>query len=250
MKTQTFPNEVIWIIGASSGIGRALAIKLAQSGATLILSARRNDVLEEINVSLGGQHQVHAFDIADSEQTLMASQRIFAHLGRIDRIIFMSAVYTPMRLDELDLLETKRSIDTNLMGAFNLIHAVLPALKQQTLAQLVLCASVAGYVGLPQGQPYSASKAALINLAESLRAECPAHLDIKMISPGFVATPLTQKNNFRMPMIISVDAAAEAIIKDLKRPVFEIHFPKRFTLVMKALRLLPYKIYFALVRVK
>lgn len=250
MKTPDFDNEVIWIIGASSGIGRALAFQLAASGARLILSARRKDALAEVNASLGGQHHVLAFDISDSDQTLMASQSIFSDFGRIDRIIFMSALYSPMQLDALDLRETKRTLDTNLMGAFNLIDAVLPAIKQQKQAQLVLCASVAGYVGLPHGQPYSASKAALINLAESLRAECPTHLDVKMISPGFVETPLTQKNNFNMPMIISAEKAAEAIIKDLKRPVFEIHFPKRFTFLMKALRLLPYRIYFALVRIK
>lgn len=250
MKTPDFRNEVIWIIGASSGIGRALAFQLAASGARLILSARRKDALAEVNASLGGQHQVIAFDISDSDQTLMASQGIFTHFGHIDRIIFMSALYSPMQLDALDLRETKRTLDTNLMGAFNLIDAVLPALKQQTKAQLVLCASVAGYVGLPNGQPYSASKAALINLAESLRAECPAHLDVKMISPGFVETPLTHKNNFNMPMIISAEEAAKAIIRDLKRPVFEIHFPKRFTFLMKALRLLPYRIYFALIGMK
>lgn len=134
----------------------------------------------------------------------------------------------------------------NLLGAFTLIDSVLPILKQQRSGQLALCGSVAGYNGLPGGQPYSATKAAVINLAESLKAENP-QLDIKVINPGFVKTPLTDKNSFQMPMMVSPEYAAQAIAEGLLKRGFEIHFPKKFTLLMKLLRILPRGLYFFLV---
>ena len=125
---------------------------------------------------------------------------------------------------------------------FNVVHAALPILKEQKSGQIALCGSVAGYIGLSGGQPYSATKAAVMNLAESLHAECPNHIDIKLISPGFVRTALTDKNDFSMPMILTPETAAKAIANGLHTKRFEIHFPKKFTLMLKFLRLLPYVI--------
>jgi short-subunit dehydrogenase len=136
-----------------------------------------------------------------------------------------------------------------LNGAFNAVHAVLPILKSQAHGQFVLCGSVAGYCGLPNGQPYSATKAGVINLAESLRAE-EGHLDIKVINPGFVRTPLTDKNNFKMPMMIEPEEAAKIIVKGLQSKKFEIHFPKRFTFLMKILSVLPDFLYFKIIGLK
>lgn len=236
----TFKDEVIWIIGASSGIGYALALELAAVGATLMLSARRKEELEKLKESLGKRHMIYPLDVADTDLTVRTAKAIHAANGRIDRVIFMSAVYTPMSLDALDMLITRNMLEVNMLGAFNVVHAVLPLLKEQKMGQIALCGSVAGYVGLSGGQPYSATKAAVINLAESLYAECPRHIDIKLISPGFVRTPLTNKNNFSMPMIITPEAAAKAISSGLLSKRFEIHFPKKFTLMLKLLKLLPY----------
>ena len=235
-----FHQEVIWIVGASSGIGRALAVHLAAQGARLVLSARSREALEALKAELGEGHLIYPLDIADIQQTQLTAQAIRAAVSRIDRVIFLAAVYTPMPLASLDLAATRHMIDVNLFGAFNLIHAVLPLLKAQNKGQIALCASVAGYVGLPDGQPYSATKAGLINLAESLRAECGPGLDIKLINPGFVQTPMTDKNDFSMPMMVRPEAAAKAIADGLIARPFEIHFPKLFTWGMKLLRALPY----------
>lgn len=244
----TYSSEVVWIIGASSGIGAALAKELAACGATLALSARRKEALASLKESLGEPHKLFALDVTDTEMVTRTAQAIRAAFGRIDRIVFLAAAYTPMKLTELDLTVTRQMIDTNLLGAFHVVEAVLPILKEQQKGQLALCGSVAGYTGLPGGQPYSATKAAIINLAESLRAELPKTIDVKLINPGFVRSELTDKNDFSMPMIISAEQAATAIAEGLQQHAFEIHFPKKFTLWLKLLRLLPYKLLFSITK--
>jgi short-subunit dehydrogenase len=159
----------------------------------------------------------------------------------------MAAIYDPAPLNQLDIKSAHQMVDINLNGAFNTVHAVLPVLKAQGHGQFALCGSVAGYRGLPNGQPYSATKAAVINLAESLRAE-EHNLDIKVINPGFVRTPLTDKNDFKMPMIIEPEEAAKIIARELQTNCFEIHFPKRFTYIVKLLRILPSRQFFKCVR--
>lgn len=246
---QTYQDQVVWIIGASSGIGAALARELAARGAILALTARRRDELEKLAAELGGRHQIHVLDVTDVTATQRTAHALRATFGRIDRTIFLAAAYAPMKADELDIAVTTGIIDVNLTGAFNVVHAVINILKtQNSRGQLALCGSVAGYIGLPGGQPYSATKAAIINLAESLHAECRDSVDIKLISPGFVRTSLTDKNDFEMPMIIEPEQAAREIANGLLSSHFEIHFPKRFTLLMKALRALPYALSLGLTR--
>ena len=244
----TYKNEIIWIIGASSGIGYALAVELAAQGATLALSARRKEELEQLKQTIGERHMIYPLDVSDTELVIRTAKAIHAGSGRIDRVIFMAAAYTPMQLDALDMLVTKHMVDVNILGAFNVVHAVLPLFKEQKSGQIALCGSVAGYVGLSGGQPYSATKAAVLNIAESLVLECPKHIDVKLISPGFVRTALTDKNDFSMPMIITPEAAAKAIAGGIRSKRFEIHFPKRFTLILKLLRVLPYALAFRITR--
>ena len=129
-----------------------------------------------------------------------------------------------------------------------MIETVLPLLLAQGGGQITLCASVAGYRGLPKSQPYGATKAGLINIAESLAAEVPKQIDVRVINPGFVESRLTDKNDFKMPMRISPEKAAKAIADGLNKPGFEIHFPKAFTRIMKLLSYLPNSLYFALMR--
>lgn len=244
-----YQGQVIWIIGASSGIGRALALDLARRGAQLAISARRKEALDTLIGELdGADHKAFAMDIADCEVVTRTAEAIRATYGRIDRVIFMAAQYTPMALDQLDMPITRQIVTINLTGAFHVVHAVLPIFAEQSHGQIALCGSVAGYVGLPNGQPYSATKAGIINLAESLRAEVPKSIDVKLISPGFVRTELTDKNDFDMPMIISAEQAAVAIARGLTRRGFEIHFPKGFTFLLKLVRLLPYRVALALTR--
>lgn len=235
-----FDGEHIWIIGASSGIGKALAEELAHQGATLILSARSEDDLKKLNKELGGNHLVYPLDVAENKQVTQTVKAITKEVKTLDRIIFMAAIYKPADIEEMDVEFATKLIDVNVMGAIRVSYAVLPVLEKQEQGQIVLCGSVAGFTGLPGGQPYSASKAAIINFAESLYAEVPENIDVKLINPGFVRTRMTDKNPFPMPMRIEPEDAAKHIAKGLKRRSFEIHFPKGFTFIVKFLRALPY----------
>lgn len=237
----TYQDKVIWLIGASSGIGEALAHELASRGAILALSARRKDELEALKARLeGDQHRVFVLDVTDEDVTLRTAGAIRAAYGRIDSAVFLAGSYTPMKLDELDLTITRQIINVNLMGAYHLVKAIVPLLKDQSFGQIALCGSVSAYIGLPGGQPYSSTKAGITNLAESLHAEFSDKLDIKLISPGFVRTDLTDKNDFKMPMMIEPDEAAKEIANGLLKSGFEVHFPKGFTLGLKFLQSLPY----------
>lgn len=242
-----YDGKCIWIIGASSGIGRALALEVAAQGALLALSARSEDKLRELNAELGGGHYIFPLDICDADAVVKTAQEVNAVFPVLASVVLMAAGYSPVTLDKLDISVARQIVDTNITGAFHVVHAVLPVFKRQKRGQLALCASVAGYCGLPVGQPYSATKAAVINLAESLKAEQP-HLDIKVINPGFVRTPMTGRNDFKMPMIIEAEDAARVIAKGLNSGAFEIHFPRKFTLLMKMMRALPYCLYFWLLR--
>ena len=237
-----FKGEYIWVIGASSGIGEALAVKLAQEGATLILSARREEELQRLNESLGGGHHVMPLDVADAEAIEDTAQQISDIVSRLDRVIFMAAIFRPSDIKDRDVAFTQQLVQVNLTGAILTTYAVLPIFDVQKSGQIVLCGSVAGYTGLPGGQPYCATKAGVLNFAESLHAEAPDYVDVKLISPGFVRTRITDKNDFHMPMRMEPEQAAEAIAKSLNARAFEIHFPKAFTYMVKFLRFLPYPI--------
>jgi short-subunit dehydrogenase len=237
-----FKNENIWIIGASSGMGRELAIGLSKHGANLILSARNQEALVELNNTLGGNNQIFSLDVADSEAMKVTISKAFAQNETIDRIIFMAALYDPKSIKEIKKDFAQQLMQVNLIAPINLAIDVMPYLEKQAKSQIVFCCSVAGYTGLPIGQPYSSSKAGLINFVESLYAEAPKNVDIKIINPGFVKTPMTDMNSFKMPMIMSPQDAADRIINGLNSNRFEIYFPTLFVLIMKFLRILPYKI--------
>lgn len=247
---QDVKGKYIWIIGASSGIGASLAKELALRGANLALSARRQDKLAQLLKTIGEKNHVIApLDVADHQSIEKAQEHILQHFPYIDSVIFLAAIYSPHDGKPKELSFIHDMLNVNLGGAFNLINTAQPQFEKQGYGQLVLCASVAGYRGLPTGQPYCATKAALINLGESLHVDLkPKNIDVKIICPGFVKTPLTDKNDFPMPMIIESESAAHAIVKGICSRAFEIHFPKKFTLIMKVMRLLPNALYFWLAR--
>jgi len=241
-------DKTVWLIGASSGIGRALAQAFAERGAKLLLSARRENALSELAESLGKQHLVLPLDISDEQSVIAVVKRITQQNIRVDSIICLAGAYEPGRIDELTSDTQAAIINTNINGTFNVIRHTLAMLREHQ-GQLAIYGSVAGYRGLPKGQPYSATKAALINLAESLYLEeQPNQVDVKLINSGFVDTDLTRKNQFAMPMMISTEEAAEAIINGLGKSAFEIHFPKRFTYLMKCLQRMPNWLFFVLAR--
>lgn len=237
-----FRKETIWIIGASSGIGRALAHDLSQRGATLILSARSEDKLTSLKEELGGDHMICPLDVTDPQEFEQTFTAITKSIKQIDRAIYLAGFYEPSSIEKTTPDIADKIMQVNFIGALRFTQIILPYFKEQKRGQLVLCGSIAGTAGLPHGQPYSASKAALINFAESLHAEAERFIDIKIINPGFVRTPLTDKNTFKMPMMIEPEDAAKAIAKGLNTKSFEIHFPKGFTIWFKILNLLPYSL--------
>lgn len=238
----------VWVIGASSGIGAALARVLLAHGARVALSARSTPALDQIAATPGANTLVLPLDVTDTDAVAPALQQIVSAWGGIDLVVWCAGSHSPVRAWELDAANARRLVDVNLNGVINGLPAVLGQLLQQNSGGIAIVSSVAGYGGLPTALVYGATKAALSNLAETLYLDlAPRGIAVYLINPGFVKTPLTDKNTFRMPALISADEAAREIIAGFASGHFEIHFPRRFTLWLKLLRLLPYHWYFALV---
>ncbi|MBT3038220.1 MAG: SDR family NAD(P)-dependent oxidoreductase [Candidatus Thiodiazotropha sp. (ex Ctena orbiculata)] len=236
----------VWIIGASSGIGAALAAAMGRRGARLAVSARREESLRDISAS---ETLVMPLDVTRMESLTRMRDELLNRWGGIDMVVYCAGVYTPMRSWELDLPTVRQGLDTNLQGAYNVLDAVLPLYLQQAGGAFCLIASVAGYTGLPKALAYGPGKAALINLAQILYTDLSAQgIDVYLVNPGFVETRLTEQNDFKMPALISAQQAATEILKGLGQGRFEIHFPKRFTYWMKLLGCLPDSLRFPLLK--
>lgn len=237
----------VWLVGASTGIGRALADKLHGLGATVIVSARKAAELNAFVAEHPGSLAL-PLDVTDATAVQAAATSALQG-GPLDLVCYCAGHYRAMRATDIDLDDLLRHQRINTKGALHLLHAVTPALLARGQGHLSLVSSVAGFRGLPQSLAYGPTKAALINLAEALYLDLHPHgLGVSVINPGFVATPLTAQNTFAMPALITPAQAADAIVAGWAQGAFDIHFPKRFTRVMKLLRLLPYRLYFPLVR--
>ena len=245
-------SRVIMITGASAGIGRALAIKLARTGCQVVLSSRRKESLLEVaeaHPDLADRLHAYPLDVTDLEACKAVFAQVEAEVGEIDTFILNAGDYDPMPLDDFDPEIFRRLIEVNYLGAVNGLAAALPAMRARARGQILLTASLSAYRGLPQAAPYGASKAAVLNMAESLRPALDGSgVSLRVINPGFVKTRLTEKNRFSMPQLLTPEEAADYIVKELDRDAFEIVFPKRFGYTLKALRLLPYRLYFWLTR--
>jgi len=238
----------IWVIGASDGIGAAVARLLLDHGAWVALSARRQGLLEQM-CAADPQALALALDITDHASVLAARDRLLREWGRLDLVLVVAGGYNEMRADTFDLAAANRLIDLNLRGVYHCLDAVLPLLLRQGAGGIGIVASVAGYGGLPKALAYGPTKAALINLTESLYLDLhPRGIGVYQINPGFVATALTAGNDFPMPALISAEQAAWEVLEGLERGAFHIHFPRRFSNVLRVMRLLPYRLYFWLVR--
>ena len=242
-------GKTVWLVGASSGIGRATASLLHAQGAKVIVSARNADALASFVAQHAGSVAL-ALDATDRQAVKAATQTVLA-MGNLDGMVYCAGHYNEMRSDAMDVPDMVRHVQINYVGALHLLDAVLPHMLAPARRSgfVSLVGSVAGYRGLPKSLAYGPTKAALINLAQTLYLDLhDKHIGVSLISPGFVETPLTAQNNFRMPALISPEQAAVEILQGWARGDFEIHFPKRFTLWMKTLQLLPYRLYFYCVR--
>lgn len=247
-KRSDWHGQRVWLIGASSGIGEALARVLADAGAELALSARSKDKLEAVAGSLGGALVV-PFDVTEPRGYADAWTRIGERWDRCDLVVFLAGAYKPTRAWELTDEEITRTVETNLVATMRGVATVLPDFLARGGGGVALVASVAGYGGLPQACTYGPTKAALINFAETLYMDVREKgVDVYLVNPGFVETPLTADNDFEMPALMRPEEAAQAILEGIARGRFEIHFPKRFSRVLKLLQWLPRGAYFKLIK--
>jgi NAD(P)-dependent dehydrogenase (short-subunit alcohol dehydrogenase family) len=237
----------VWLVGASTGIGRALAEQLHALGATVIVSARKMDALQAFADQHPGSIAL-PLDVSDGPAVKAAAEAAMA-AGPLDLVCYCAGHYHAMRATAIDLPDLLRHHEVNTVGALHVLAAITPAMVARGQGHISLVSSVAGFRGLPQSLAYGPTKAALINLAETLYLDLQPHgLGVSVINPGFVETPLTAQNEFHMPALITPETAAQAIVQGWARGEFDVHFPKRFTRLMKLLRLLPYPLYFAVVR--
>ena len=241
-------KKVIWITGASSGIGRALAIKFANEGWLVAASARRENLLQELNKI---NENIYSFplDVTNIEQCKIVFDEIIEKFKNIDISVFGTGIHDPRSEKEFNLEKIRKIMEVNYFGTMNSINSVYNYYNNKKNGQISIISSVAGYRGLPAAGAYCASKSALTSFTESLHFEMKRkNVRVSLVSPGFIKTPMTDQNEFPMPMIKSPEFAAEQIYIGLvKKKGFEIHFPKLFTFMMKILKILPSYIYFRIV---
>lgn len=253
----------VWVIGASYGIGASITRDLLARGARVALSARKPDLLEAV----ADKHDdalIAPLDVTDAASVHAAARAIEQAWGGFDLALVVAGTHVEMRAhlglvvggsevemqaQKWNLAKARQLLEVNLHGVLNCVDAILPVLLRQGSGGIAIVASVAGYIGLPKALIYGASKAALINFTESLYGDLrPQGIGVYLINPGFVDTPLTQKNQFTMPALMKAEDAARITLDEIAAGAFEIHYPKRFTRWLKLLRLLPYRLQFAAVR--
>lgn len=240
-------KRTIWIIGASSGIGRALALRYAENGNTVFVSARTAShlkTLAEDAKKLAGKIYSVPMNVTKSDNISSAIRTILKKAGHIDIVVISAGIYKEMPLNKISIETFRATFEVNTFGAAECVMALLPIMEKQGGGKIGVISSIAGYRGLPRSAAYGASKAAITHFCEALLPEVRKRgIDLKVISPGFIETPMTSKNTFPMPFMISPEKAAARIFSGMDTKRFEITFPKRFTWFLKFIRILPYAIY-------
>lgn len=241
-------HRIAWITGASSGIGAALALRMARDGWTVAASARDAKALGTVAGSAAGGRIVPVpLDVTDLAACRAAVGHIEEEIGPVATAVLAAGTHIPVDAATFDAATVRKLVEVNLMGVVNAVDAVLPSLIERRAGRLAIVSSVAGYRGLPTSAGYGATKAGLINFAESLKFDLDRlGIVTQVVCPGFVRTPLTDRNPFPMPFLMEVDEAAERLYRGLQGSAFEIVFPRRFALILKLLGLLPDALYFAL----
>lgn len=244
-------SKVAWITGASSGLGAALAREMAQDGWCVVISARRAEALAEVARGVTGSGSIHPLplDITDAGAVDAAIGQIEDTHGPIGQAVLNAGNHTPVRAATLDVADFQGLVDLNLMGT---VHCLVPLVRRMTQrgsGRVAVVSSIAGFRGLPTSAAYGMTKAGLINMAEALKPELDGlGVTLQVVNPGFIRTPLTDKNTFAMPFLMDVDKAATAFYRGLQSNRFEIVFPRRMVYAMKVLRWLPAPLAFAVTR--
>jgi len=241
-------NRHVWITGASTGIGEALARKMAREGWTVTASARSEDKLNALAEKQAGIVP-HALDVTDLEAVRAAVPVIEEKTGPIGLAVFNAGTHQEDSMETFKAEEVRKIMELNYMGVVNCVDAVLPGMVERKSGHLALVGSIAGWRGLPTAAAYGASKAAVIALAESLKFDGDRlGIKVQVVNPGFVKTPLTDLNDFKMPFLMEVEDAADAFYNGLREDQFEITFPGKFAFIMRRLQRMPYALFFPLVR--
>jgi NAD(P)-dependent dehydrogenase (short-subunit alcohol dehydrogenase family) len=248
MSRAAFTDRRVWITGASSGIGRAVALELVRRGAMVIASARTREALVQL-ARESGSDRIHSLplDVTNRRAMLDAARMIRERFGGLDVAFFNAGTCEYVDVRRFDSTIFERVMETNFLSMVYGIEAALPLLRESTHPHLVGMSSTVAYGGLPRAEAYGASKAAIKHLLESLRVDlAPEGIPVTVVCPGFVKTPLTDRNDFAMPFAISAERAARYIADGIAGQRDEIHFPKRFSIPFKLLALLPSRLYTAL----
>jgi short-subunit dehydrogenase len=241
-----------WVTGASSGIGRAVALRLARAGWTVVASARDPESLHRVAAERAvgaGRILAEPLDITDAAAVEATVARIESRVGPIALALLNAGTHAPVAAHAFHVQTFRDLTAVNLLGTVACLASILPRVLARRRGQIAIVASLAGYRGLPTAAAYGMTKAGLINMAEALKPELDAaNVKLQIVNPGFVRTPLTDRNRFAMPFLMGPEAAAEAVCRGLGRRAFEIAFPCRFVLMMWLLRLMPYPLFFAVAR--
>ena len=238
----------VWVIGASYGIGKAFTELCASHGMRVIASARSREPLEEMSKT-DSRIDPLPFDVTDLADVRRTVETLIGRNRVPDLVLYNAGFYEPVDTWRVDADLFRRHIEVNYMGAVHALSEVLPPLVDRGYGHVALVASLSGYCGLPKAQAYGPSKAALISLAESLKPQTDAAgIDLSVVNPGFVATRLTEKNDFSMPYLMSPEDAAREMFEGLAAKKFEVAFPRPFVRRLKLLRLLPYRAYFKVMK--
>jgi short-subunit dehydrogenase len=242
-------ERVAWITGASTGIGHALALRMAQDRWKIAASARSEDKLEAMSRESGGRIAAYPLDVTDEEGTARVAEAIRTNESAIDLAVFAAGLHIPLDGSKFEVEPFRRLVEINLMGVVHGLAAVVPGMVERGSGHIAVVSSVAGYRGLPTAAAYGATKAGLNNMTEALKFDLePKGIKVQLVCPGFVRTPLTDQNPYPMPFLMEADDAAEAFYRGLQSSTFEINFPKTFTTIMKQMRKLPHGLFMAAMR--
>ena len=237
----SFEGKKYWLVGASEGLGRALALKMSQAGAELILSARNSQRLVELSADLPGPSQVLAMDISDTDSVARAG----GELRDIDGVVFLAGVYWPMPAKDWNGADALAMANINFTGAFRVLDQVMEQFLSVDKGHIVITGSLSGFRGLPRSIGYSASKAGVMALAESLYADLrTTGIRVQIANPGFIKTRLTEKNSFNMPFIMSADEAADHMMRHMRSTRFKYSFPTLFSWLFRSSQFLPDWLYY------